>query len=67
MVKDETNIPLKIIDQNDHDDGGMNFYIQYVGPLGGIGAHKRVKVDISRSEDLVFESVDKEVFLAYSD
>ena len=67
LIKDETNIPLEIIDQNDHEDGGMNFYIQYVGPLGGVGAHKRVKVDISRSEELVFEPVNREVFLAYSD
>lgn len=67
LIKNETNTPLEIIDQNDHEDGGMNFYIQYVGPLGGVGAHKRVKVDISRSEDLVFEPVDQEVFLAYSD
>lgn len=67
LIKDETNIPLEIIDQNDHGDGGMNFYIQYVEPLGGVGAHKRVKVDISRSENLVFEPVTREVFLAYSD
>lgn len=67
LIKDETNISLEIIDQNDHEDGGMNFYIQYIGPLGGFGAHKRVKVDISRSENLVFEPVSLEVFLAYSD
>ena len=67
LIKDETNIPLEIIDQNDQADGGMNFYIQYVGPLGGVGAHKTVKVDISRSENLVFEAVEQEVFLAYSD
>ncbi len=67
LIKEETNIPLEIIDQNDHEDGGMNFYIQYVGPLGGFGANKKVKVDISRSEDLVFETVNQEVFLAYSD
>ena len=51
-VKDEANIPLEIIDNNEHEDGGINFYISYVGPLGGFGNNKKVKVDISRSEKL---------------
>jgi len=66
-VKEEANIPLEIIDNNEHEDGGINFYISYVGPLGGLGANKKVKVDISRSESLVFEPVLKEAFLGYSD
>jgi predicted nucleotidyltransferase component of viral defense system len=47
--------------------GGINFYISYVGPLGGIGANKRVKVDISRTEQLQFEPVMQGTFLGYSD
>ncbi len=66
-VRDEANIPLEIIDKNEHEDGGINFYISYVGPLGGMGANKKVKVDISRSESLVFEPVMKEAFLGYTD
>lgn len=66
-VRDEANIPLEIIDNNEHEDGGINFYISYVGPLGGLGANKKVKVDISRSESLVFEPVMKEAFLGYTD
>lgn len=66
-VRDEANIPLEIIDNNEHEDGGINFYISYVGPLGGIGANKKVKIDISRSESLVFEPVMKEAFLGYTD
>ncbi len=66
-VRDDANIPLEIIDNNEHEDGGINFYISYVGPLGGIGANKKVKVDISRSESLVFDPVLKEAFLGYSD
>ncbi len=58
---------LEIIDNNEHEDGGINFYISYVGPLGGIGANKKVKVDISRSENLVFEPIMNNVFLGYSD
>lgn len=66
-ITDEANIPLEIIDNNEHEDGGINFYISYVGPLGGLGANKKVKVDISRSESLVFDPVMKEAFLVYTD
>jgi len=66
-IRDEANIPLEIIDNNEHEDGGINFYISYVGPLGGLGANKKVKVDISRSESLVFDPVLKEAFLGYTD
>lgn len=66
-IQEEANIPLEIIENNEHEDGGINFYISYVGPLGGLGANKKVKVDISRSETLVFEPVMGDVFLGYSD
>ncbi|MCO5254505.1 MAG: nucleotidyl transferase AbiEii/AbiGii toxin family protein [Bacteroidetes bacterium] len=67
FIKEEANIPLEIIDDNQHEDGGINFYISYIGPLGGQGSNKRVKVDISRSEQLVFDSVMKNVFTDYTD
>jgi len=67
IIKEEANIPLNIIDNNEHEDGGINFYISYIGPLGGQGNNKRVKVDISRSELLVFEPVIKDVFIDYTD
>lgn len=73
-IKEEANIPLEIIDNNEHEDarlpdgqGGINFYISYIGPLGGQGNNKRVKIDISRSEQLVFEPVMKDVFIDYTD
>jgi len=66
-IKDEANIPLEFIDDNEHEDGGLNFYISYVGPLGGLGANKKVKVDISRSEKLEFEPVMNDVFIGYTD
>lgn len=66
-IQEEANIPLEIIDNNEHEDGGINFYISYVGPLGGVGANKRLKVDISRSEQLQFDSVMQGTFLDYSD
>lgn len=67
FIKDEANIPLEIIDNNEHEDGGINFYINYIGPLGGQGNNKKVKVDISRSEQLVFEPIMNDVFIGYSD
>jgi uncharacterized protein len=67
FVKDEANIPLDIIDNNVHEDGGINFYISYIGPLGGQGNNKKVKVDISRGEQLVFEPVMKDVLIGYTD
>jgi len=67
FIKEEANIPLEIINDNEHEDGGINFYIGYIGPLGGQGSNKKVKVDISRSEQLVFEPVIKSVFTGYSD
>lgn len=66
-VKEEANIPLAIIDNNEHEDGGINFYISYTGPLGGQGNNKRVKVDISRSEQLEYAPVMKDVIVRYSD
>jgi|SRR5690554_1026928 len=66
-IKEEANIPLEIIDNNEHEDGGINFYIGFVGPLGGFGNNKRVKVDISRSETLEFEPVLKDTIIEYSD
>ena len=32
FVKEESNIPLDIIDNNEHEDGVINFYISYIGP-----------------------------------
>jgi len=66
-VLEEVNMQLDIIDNNEHKDGGINFYISYIGPLGGQGNNKNVKIDISRSEKLVFKTVARKVFLSYSD
>lgn len=67
FIKDEANIPLEIIDNNEHEDDSINFYISYTGPLGGQGNNKRVKVDISRSEQLEYATVMKDVIVGYSD
>ena len=66
-VREEANIPLSIEDFGIHETGNINFYISYVGPLGGTGANKRVKVDISRTELLCFKLEKRPMFDAYSD
>lgn len=66
-IKDEANIPLGIIDDNEYEDGGINFYISYVGPLGGLGSNKKVKVDILKSELIVFNPTTNSSFKEYSD
>lgn len=70
-VKEEANIPLEIIDpenyRGEHENGGINFYISYVGPLGGMGVNKKIKIDISRSEKLEFMPVKLMAFCSYSD
>ena len=66
-IKEAANIPLSIIDNNEHQDAGINFYISYIGPLGGLEAKKSVKVDISRSESLSFEPVSRTAILEYTD
>jgi len=67
FIQEETNIPLETTDNNKHKDGGINFYISYVGPLGGLGANKKVKVDIARTEKMEFKPLSKNLFLSYSD
>jgi uncharacterized protein len=66
-IKEAANIPLSIIDNNEHQDAGINFYISYIGPLGGLEAKKRVKVDISRSESLSFKPDIRTAILEYTD
>jgi len=66
-VLEEANIRLEIIDNNEHEDGGINFYIGYVGPLGGQGNNKKVKIDISKNEQLEFKPVMQLVIIGYTD
>jgi predicted nucleotidyltransferase component of viral defense system len=62
----ETHLP-KLSAEHIADQGGINFYISYVGPLGGQRSNKKIKIDISRNEKLVFETVYQNVIISYSD
>lgn len=66
-IVEEANIPLDIVDHSEYINGSINFFISYIGPLGGQGKNKRLKVDISRGEKLVFQTIKRDVILSYSD
>ena len=66
-IKEEANITLSMSDFGEHETENINFYINYVGPLGGSGANKQVKVDVSLNERLQFDVKEREMFEKYSD
>ncbi len=66
-IKEEANVTLSLSDFGEHETGNINFYINYVGPLGGAGANKQVKVDISKNELMQFDVEEREIFKKYSD
>ena len=67
FVREEVNIPLEMEEFGIHETGNINFYISYIGPLGGAYANKKVKVDISRTEILCFDLEVHSLFDTYSD
>ncbi|MEI6047852.1 MAG: nucleotidyl transferase AbiEii/AbiGii toxin family protein [Bacteroidota bacterium] len=66
-IKDDANINLSIPEDSKevHESGGMKFFIDYTGPLGGKGDH--VKTDISRGEKLEFDVEQRTMLNQYSD
>jgi len=64
-VKEEANIDLGVDEFSEHETETINFYISYSGPLGGSGANKKVKVDISKSEILVFALEERQMIKRY--
>lgn len=66
-VYDESRISLALTDDRQYETGNLNFYLSYTGPLGGGGAHKSIKVDISQIELLWDEPLEKPVNSEYTD
>jgi predicted nucleotidyltransferase component of viral defense system len=66
-IKEESRITLSILNKTEHGTGNVNFYLAYVGPLGGKGENKRVKIDISGDEILFDSPEEKNVANDYSD
>ncbi len=67
LIKESANISLSIVENKLHEDGGLNFYMTYVGPLGGVGSNKKIKIDLARSEKLEFPTVIRPAITSYSD
>jgi len=66
-IKEAANIDLSIPEDSKevHESGGIKFFIDYVGPLGGRGDH--IKTDISKGEKLEFEVEQLNLLNRYSD
>lgn len=63
-VKNKSRISLDIQDVNEKFN---NFYIGYIGPLGGKGINKSIKIDIADNEILCNTPEEKNVIVGYSD
>jgi predicted nucleotidyltransferase component of viral defense system len=66
-IKKAANINLSIPEDSKetHESGGIKFFIEYIGPLGGTGDH--IKTDISRGEKLEFNVEHRTMLNRYSD
>src|SRR4030042_2460306 len=66
-IKEVANINLTIPEDSKeiHESGGIKFFIEYLGPLGGKGNH--VKTDISKGEKLEFDVMQRKMLNRYSD
>ncbi|MCE2435525.1 MAG: nucleotidyl transferase AbiEii/AbiGii toxin family protein [Candidatus Latescibacteria bacterium] len=66
-VYEESRISLSIQNETQHETGNLNFYLAYTGPLGGAGANKDIKVDISQDELIYNAPEEKKIINTYSD
>lgn len=66
-VYEESRISLSIQNETQHETGNFNFYLAYTGPLGGAGANKDIKVDISQDELIYNAPEKKQIINMYSD
>jgi predicted nucleotidyltransferase component of viral defense system len=66
-VYEESRISLSVQNETQHETGNFNFYLSYTGPLGGAGANKDIKVDISQDELIYNSPEEKKIINTYSD
>jgi uncharacterized protein len=66
-VYEESRISLSIQNETQYATGNFNFYLSYTGPLGGTGANKDIKVDISQDELTYYAPEEKQIINTYSD
>ena len=66
-VYEESRISLSVQNEIQYETGNLNFYLAYTGPLGGAGANKDIKVDISQDELIYNAPEEKKIINTYSD
>ncbi|MEN0047396.1 MAG: nucleotidyl transferase AbiEii/AbiGii toxin family protein [Bacteroidota bacterium] len=66
-IYEESRIKLSIKTITQHSTGNINFYIGYIGSLGGDGSKKDLKVDISQNEIICYPVEERVVQSSYSD
>jgi predicted nucleotidyltransferase component of viral defense system len=66
-VYEESRISLSVQNETQYETGYLNFYLAYTGPLGGAGANKDIKVDISQDELICNPPEEKKIINTYSD
>ncbi|MBP6978152.1 MAG: nucleotidyl transferase AbiEii/AbiGii toxin family protein [Bacteroidales bacterium] len=66
-VREESRITIAMKEETQHETGNFTFYLSYTGPLGGAGANKDIKVDLSYDE-IICHIPDRQVIIhQYSD
>lgn len=66
-VYEQSRISFSIKNETQYETGNYNFYLGYIGPLGGTGANKDIKVDISQNELLYHAPEEKQVTNIFAD
>lgn len=66
-IYDESRIKLAIKEVSELSIGNVNFYTGYIGPLGGDGSKKDLKVDISQDEKVYYAPEFRSIHAEYSD
>lgn len=67
-VKEEANITLQHKADDTHDaSGSSQFYVDYIGPLGGNIGSRDIKIDITRGEKMEFFPEQRNVYITYTD
>ena len=66
-IYDESRIKLTIKEVSELSTGNVNFYTGYIGPLGGDGSKKDLKVDISQDEKVYYAPEGRNIHAEYSD
>ena len=66
-IYNESRIKLTIKEVSEFSTGNINFYAGYIGPLGGDGSKKDLKVDISRDEKVYYATEHRYIHSGYSD